>query len=59
MKMKAEMELLQKQNMEMIRRLGESSNVKSDDGRMFFIQFFIILGCLSVFGAAIFFASRR
>jgi hypothetical protein len=59
MKMKAEIELLQKQNMEMIRRLGESSNVKSDDGRMFFIQFFIILGCLSVFGAAIFFASRR
>lgn len=57
--MKREMELLQKQNMEMIRRLGESSNVNSDDGKMFFIQFFIILGCLSVFGAAILFASRR
>lgn len=64
--MKTEMELLQKQNMEMqkqnmemIRRLGESSNVNSDDGRMFFFQLFIILGCLSVFGAAIFFASRR
>ena len=59
MEMKTEMELLQKQNMEMIRRLGESSNVNSDGGRMFFIQLFIILGCLSVFGAAILFASRR